>query len=111
MLEITQQLERVRRTSRRLLIAQVLLRFVFAVGVALLACGVVDYALRLPWWLRFVVGVALAAGLLTWVARRLMYVLGFHPDLSTLALRAERLYPQLAGALASGVEFAAAPRS
>ena len=95
--------------SRALLLARALLRWVAAALSALTACALVDYALRLPGGLRLAIGVALAAALVFWLVKQLTRVAGVKPALHTLALRVERYYPQLAGTLASGVEFTANP--
>lgn len=109
MREVTRQLERVRRVGRLLLFVQRVAQWVSALLVVMLACGVVDYALRLPAWLRLFIGIVIALIALAWLISRLSAVLGFRPELYVVALRAERLYPQLAGVLASGVELAKHP--
>ncbi|MEE9212673.1 MAG: hypothetical protein V3U29_08475, partial [Phycisphaeraceae bacterium] len=103
---MTRQLERVRRHGRMLLVGQRLAQWVTAVACLAMACGLVDYALRLPPWPRLVIAVAVATMALGWLVRRVAEAARFSPSLSVLALRAERMYPQLAGVLASGVEFA-----
>jgi hypothetical protein len=105
MRQMVSELERVRRSSRRLLIARraaSLLGWSFA---AALAAALLDYFLRLPSPLRLVLlafGLA-AAGHGLW--NRLRPALLFRPTLTALALRVERLLPGVAGRLASSVEF------
>ncbi|MCC7191380.1 MAG: hypothetical protein IT444_01245 [Phycisphaeraceae bacterium] len=107
MQDVKQQLESVQHTARRLLVAQVVARWLAVVLLVALTLGVVDYVLRLPAWFRVVTALVLLATAGYWLWTRLMQALDFHPDLSTLALRAEGLYPQLDGLLATGVEFSA----
>jgi len=107
MQDVTRQLESVRRAARMMLLAQVLLRWLAVALAGALLAGLLDYALRLPGWLRLLLGVAFAVAMAAWLWRELRGAIGFKPGLSTLALRAERLYPQLSGALATGVELAA----
>lgn len=75
------------------------------IGVAI-AAGLVDYTLRLPGWLRLVL-VSLG---LAWALWHVLVHIGrsvrVTPALTTLALRLERIYPEAAGRLASGVAFA-----
>ncbi len=110
MREAIQHLERVRRVGRRLLFAQHAAQWLGVVLAAVLLCGLIDYALRLPGWLRLVVGVSAAGSAAVWLVNRLAEVVRFQPSLSLIALRAERLYPQLQGVLASGVELATQAR-
>lgn len=107
MQDVRQQIESVQRAARRLLVAQVVLRWLAAVVLVALALGLADYALRLPAWFRAALALALVAFAGYWLWTRLTRALSFRPDLATLALRAEGLYPQLAGSLATGVEFGA----
>ena len=107
MQRVIRELEQVRRVGRALLLVQRLMQWTAALAGMLLIGGLVDFALRLPGWLRLVLGLATVVVALVWLVRRLKLAAGFGPHLSMLALRAERLYPQLAGVLASGVEFAA----
>src|SRR5687767_6618548 len=102
---VTRQLEAVRSTARRLLLAQSALRWLAAALAALIAAGLLDFALRLPPSIRLVLGLGAAAAGLAWLVRSLCAAATFKPGLSTLAIRAERLYPHLSGELASGVDF------
>ena len=106
MRNVTRQLERVRRHGRMLLIGRRLAQWVAAVACLAVVCGLVDYALRLPPWPRLVIAVAVVTVALGWLVTRVAEAARFSPPLSVLALRAERMYPQLVGVLASGVEFA-----
>ena len=107
MQRVIQQLEQVRRLGRLLLLVQHLTRWCAALLLVGLLCAVVDYALRLPWWLRLAIGLLVAVAGLVWLARRVRSVARFRPTLGALAQRAERLFPQLSGTLASAVEFTA----
>ena len=109
MQQLVRQLESVRETGRRLLLAQRVLRWLAIFLAIALLIAVVDYLLRLPGWLRLVAGITLAL-ILGW--RLVTWVLGaaaFRPSLGSLAMRAELLFPQLSGSLASGVEFVLEP--
>lgn len=106
MQNITRQLERVRSTARLMLFARVLTLCIFVASAAVLALSLIDYALRLPAWLRGVLLVTLLAAGGWRLFRRLWETNAFRPELSTLAMRAEAMYPHLSGWLATGVEFA-----
>ncbi len=106
MQHVIAQLETVRRLGRLMLIARRLLQFLAVFCVAAILCGFADFLLRFPGWMRLVIVAAFAAFALLWLVTQLSRAFGFAPDLGTLALRAERLFPQLTGVLASGVEFA-----
>ena len=105
MQHVIAQLETVRRLGRLMLISRRLLQFLTTFCLVALLCGFLDYLLRFPGWLRLGVGLIFIAVAGLWLVTHLGRAFGFAPELSTLALRAERLFPHLAGALASGVEF------
>lgn len=109
MREVTQQLEHARRVGRVMLLAQKLFAWLSVVIAVALVAGVVDFALRLPSWLRLVLGVVAAGFALVWIVTRTARAAAVKPDLSALALHAERLYPEFAGELATGVEFSMNP--
>lgn len=110
MMQVLRDLEQVRWRAWGMLVSQRLLRWLAALLAVLLILGVSDYLLRLPGWLRLITGVALlAAGVSTFI-KQIALAAQFWPELSQLALRAERLYPHLAGSLASSVEFALNPQ-
>lgn len=109
MQHLAHQLEQVRQRARWLLIAQRLAQAGAAVLVVLLTLGLLDFGLRLPGWLRGIIGGALLIAGLVWLTRRLRAAWRFGPSLSALALRVERLYPKLAGLLGSALEFALSP--
>jgi hypothetical protein len=109
MKDVIEQLEQVRTRARVLLLARRVMQLIAAILVSLLVAGVVDYLLRLPGWMRLLILLLASATGLWWTITRFSKAIGFRPALGTLALRAERMYPQLAGVLASGVEFAANP--
>ncbi len=74
-------------------------------GPACVALGLMDWLLRLPGWFRLIVMVGLLAVAGWWLWGRLSRALAFGPTLADLALRAERLFPDLRGWLASGLEL------
>jgi hypothetical protein len=71
--------------------------------------GLVDYALRLPSWLRLIVMIIVVATAGYDVIRRLGAAMRVWPALTTLGLRLERMYPAAAGRIASAVAFATEP--
>ncbi|MBI1369699.1 MAG: hypothetical protein GC162_13720 [Planctomycetes bacterium] len=73
---------------------------------ALIVMGLVDFALRLPAWLRFVIVVAGLIFAVRHVMTRILRSARVNPQLTALAMRLERLYPEAAGRLASAVAFA-----
>lgn len=103
--DAARQLDSVARTSRLLLLVQRLAVFLVVVLGVFVALAAVDYVLRLPGWLRLIVVVGLAGLAAWWLAVHVSRAWRFRPAMSDLALRAERMYPQLAGSLASAVEF------
>lgn len=111
MQDAVRQLKRVRRFGRTLLLIQHLAQCVSVVLIVSMLCGLTDYALRLPGWLRLWVGLLICITIGWWLVDRITKALGFRPALSVLALRVERLYPHLAGMFASGVELAYQPMS
>ena len=105
MQDITRQLENVRRSARRMLFAQRFLQWSAAlIGIGL-ALGLIDFGLRLPWWMRLVIGLSVAFTAAVWLSTRLARAARFWPPLSELALRVERMHPHLAGVFASAVDF------
>lgn len=105
MKHIARQLERVRRTSRLLLLLRRASQWIAVLVPVALALGLLDYLLRLPGMLRLGLGLIVLGVALAWLATRLARAYRFWPSIPELALRAERLYPQLAGSLASAVAF------
>ena len=99
------QLNQVRRFSRLLLFIQRAMQWSTVVVATALLCGIGDYALRLPWWFRLLIGVAAAGSAGFWLWQWVTGVIHFQPAMTSLALRAERLFPQMSGSLASAVEF------
>jgi hypothetical protein len=108
MREVIVQLEKVRRRSRAMLLAQrlaILIAWIAGVTLGLVA---LDFLLRLPGTARLVL---LAAGLGALGYAVWTYVrpaVRFRPGLTQLALRAEGAFPAVDGRLASSVEFAVA---
>lgn len=72
--------------------------------------GLLDYALRMPGTMRLLIGLTVLVLAGVWLVTRLNKAIQFWPSLAELALRAERLYPQLSGSLASAVEFSLSPQ-
>jgi len=108
---VSQKLQRLRRKAIVLLVAQRLCQWISAVLLIGLVLGLIDFWLRFPGVPRLIIGLTVAAGALLWLVSRVAHAMGFRPSLSTLALRAERMFPHLRGVLASGVEFAVARAS
>lgn len=98
-------LGRLAERARAVLVGQRLARGLTAVLGVVVILATADYILRLPVGLRFVnLSIGLIA--LAWLARRrLAPALRLRPTPATMALRVERRRPDLAGTLASGVEF------
>ncbi|GAB4195761.1 MAG: hypothetical protein Kow00105_09970 [Phycisphaeraceae bacterium] len=107
MQQIIRQLEQVRSHARGWLVVLHLSRFLGALVLVLTALVCVDWLLDLPGWLRLVIGLLVVVESVYWLGTRLIRAMSFRPSLSDLALRAERLYPQLEGVFASTVEFEA----
>lgn len=109
MQHIAQQLRSVRRTGRVLLVVRRLAQLLAVLLPLLIVLGLLDYLLRMPGPMRLLIGLVVLGLGGVWLATRLGKALRFWPSLAELALRAERLYPQLAGSLASAVEFSLEP--
>ena len=86
--------------------AQRLLQWLAVVLAAMLLCGVLDYALRLPGFIRLLTGLTIVGLSSAWFVDRMYRAVRFSPRLGMLALRVERLFPEMAGKLACGVELA-----
>lgn len=107
---VVKQLVQVRRIGRWLLIARRLCQATAVlIGLAILL-GLTDYVFRLPGWLRGGVSLLVLVCASTWLITRLHRAVMFRPSIDDLALRAERLFPQLGGRLASAVAFASHPK-
>lgn len=107
------ELRRVRRRAHVLLVAYRGLLLLLLAVLAALGVGVLDLFLRTPDWMRLIV-LAGGLGLLGFgVWKYLLPALRFHPSLTDVALRLERVHPEFSGRLASAVDFARsdAPRS
>lgn len=108
---IVRSLTGVRARARGLLIAQVVGVLVSASVAGVLAGGVIDYVLRWPAAMRMLglTGAGVLLALAVW--RLLVPALRFRPDLTDLALRAERLDGSgtLRGRLASGLDLSRMP--
>lgn len=106
---LIQQLNSVRSRARLMLIVMRLSAWTAVVVLAAVALAVIDYFLRLPDGLRFLI-VLLGLGYAFYdIARRMMRSWSVRPALTTLALRLERMYPETAGRIASAVAFATEP--
>ena len=99
-------LRRVRARARALLVAQ---RVVVLVGIALAVVfgeALLDLLVRLPMALRTILLLG-GIGAAIWAVRRhVVPAVRFEPTLTDIALRIERLRPELRGKLASAVDFA-----
>ncbi len=109
MKHVASQLKTVRQAGRALLVVRRVAQVLAVLAPLAIVLGLLDYALRLPGPMRLVIGLAVAGAAGYWLLTRLNRALRFWPSLAELALRAERLYPQLAGSLASAVEFSMQP--
>jgi hypothetical protein len=105
MQQAVEQLQRVRSRARLLLLLRCVFQWSSAMLAVALICGWTDYLLRLPVGVRVVIALLIALPAVIWLIRHLRAAANFDPDLSVLALRAETLFPQVAGKLASAVEF------
>lgn len=108
MQQVIEELNRVRRRGRLMLIAQrgaVMLGWTLAI---LLAVVLIDFVLRLPAAMRLAIllGGIGALAYATWTYLRLAII--FKPSLTQMALRVEDVLPAVSGRLASSVEFAMA---
>ena len=100
-------LERLRGRARAALVARRVSVTSALFVLAAVALGVIDWALRFPAPVRAVFWLAGAAAL-GWAAWRYVWpAVRFRPSLTDLALRIERTRPELAGWLASAVDFSA----
>lgn len=108
MQRIIQDLDRLRKRSKAMLLAQRLaVLLAWSLGTVMALIGI-DFLMRLPATIRLVILLG-CIGLFAYAAwRYLLSALRFHPTLTQLALRVERVIPALSGRLASSVEFAAA---
>ncbi len=93
------------RAARLILISQRSARIVAAVLAAALSLGAIDFVLRLPTPLRIVhlLGGLIFVAFAIW--KWVIPACRLRPSDASLALRVERLHPELAGLLASAVEF------
>ncbi len=103
-------LSRVRVRARALLLAR---GGAWVLGGALggvIALIAIDYALRLPSGLRWLMLLGAVAALGVALARIVGGAWRFAPSLTSLALRLERLDPSASGQIASGLELASEPK-
>lgn len=106
--DVREQLERLGRRGRWLLVSQRVLQWTAAVIAAAVVLAVLDYLLRLPGVVRLMLGASAVAVAGVWLFTRVRRAAAFRPAVSELALRIERMYPHLDGLLASAVDLAAA---
>ncbi|MCP3903889.1 MAG: hypothetical protein GY715_09660 [Planctomycetes bacterium] len=106
MKHIIDELDRLRRRTRVMLIVQRLaVLLAWTVG-AIVVLVLLDYSLRFPSALRMLFLIAGVGLLGAGVARYFRDAVIFRPSLTQLALRVEQSIPSVRGRLASGVEFA-----
>lgn len=98
-------LARLRGRARAVLIGQRVAVLVGAVLLAAVLVGLIDFALRLPLGVRWVVWVGLVAWAVVGFVRWVLPAVRFRPSLTEVALRVERQHPEVAGLLASAVDF------
>jgi len=102
---VTASLRRLRAAARRLLLTRTIAIAIAALLLLFTAVGMLDFLLRFPAWMRtahLVLGAALLV-FIVWRYIRPAWV--FRPSLTSIAMRIERLNPELRDLLASGVEF------
>jgi hypothetical protein len=92
-------------TARALRIAGAMASLVVLVAAGVAGIAVLDAAVRFPAVLRALMLAALAFAVVVDVRRFVLPALRFRPAPVDIALRIERLRPELAGRLASAVEF------
>lgn len=107
----TRELESIARRGRRLLVFQRVLQFLAVALPTALTLGLIDFALRLPGWLRAVMLLSLLAVAGVWLFSHIGRALRFRPTPVRLAMRLEKLYPHLKGVLASAVQFHMNPQA
>jgi hypothetical protein len=103
--DLITSLHRLRARSRLMLIVQRASVLVASVLGALLLGSLVDYAVRLPGIIRFVLLLGGVGGIGWFAVRYLWPAVRFAPSLVQLALRLESVLPSLEGRLASSVDF------
>lgn len=106
-----QQLRRLRRMARALLLMQRGMHWLAVLLGVGLVCGLGDYLLRLPGWLRGLIDLIVVGTASFWCWRWYGEVRRFAPSLSTLALRVERVFPAARDNFASAIDFALQPAS
>ncbi len=100
------RLSRIRREAKVLLVSRRVGWTLAAIVGGLAMVALLDYAIRLPSWVRYagLFGAIAAAG---WAFVRLVWpALRMHPSLTDLALRLEHGRPELKGRLASATDLA-----
>ncbi len=105
---VVSDFESLARRARLLLIAQRAGLVLAAFLAAVLALGLIDFALRLPQGLRILHWLAGLTLIIFVFLKWILPAIRFRPTLTEIALRIERQRPDLASVLASGVEFSRA---
>jgi hypothetical protein len=98
-------LGRLRAAARRLLLTRDIAMLLAALLLIFTAAGMLDFVLRFPIWMRtghLILGSSILA-FVVW--RYIRPAWRFRPSLTTIAMRIERINPELRDLLASGVEF------
>ena len=102
---VIQELQRLRRRCRTMLVVQHSSLVLAVLLLSMLALIALDFIARLPDHFRAVQLVLGLALLVFVVMRRILPAVRFRPTITQLALRVERTMPQLSGYLASSIEF------
>ncbi len=102
---VIEQLGRLRRSTRRLLMLRAGGQVLLALAGGVAAIGLLDYLLRLPGAVRLVLLGGLLIAVAGLVRRHLLPAVRFAPSLVDIALRVEHQRPDLRGRLASAVDF------
>lgn len=103
--EVVRRVQSVASRARALRIVAAIATMVALVVASVLAEGLLDAAMRFPSLLRLAILLGIAASVVAVLRRAVLPALRFRPDPVEIALRIERLHPELRGRLASAVEF------
>lgn len=102
---VVAELMRLRGRARALLLAQRVSLIVACIVGASVVLGLLDLMLRTPGWLRGLLWLCGIAAIVWAFVRLVRPALRFNPTLTDVALRVERIRPELKGRLASAVDF------
>ncbi len=103
--EVSREIVRLARRAQVLRRTTAVSRVIAAVVVVSVVCAVLDGFLRFPGFLRAAMLGAILCFVVFNVRRVIIPALKFHPTAVDIALRIERMRPELTGRLASAVEF------